>query len=231
MIFSNPFYFSCFFLLFLALNFSCQDTKKKNNSDKSANQHMHKSDFDELAARFESPEREGWQQPDEVIKRLEISGGETIADIGAGTGYFSFRIAERGAKVIAKDVDERFIDFIRKKKAELNDSLVQPQLVKYDDPLFTENEVDAVIIVNTYHHIENRIDYFRKVFKGIRPGGTLLVVDFKKEETAHGPPVEMRLAGFQVIKELQRLGFSKTIIYANTLKEQYIITAKKAEEI
>lgn len=223
---------SLFLSLLLAIVLgSCQQTAEKDSRESKANQHMHESDFDELINRFESPNREEWQKPDEVINKLEIAGGETIADIGAGSGYFSFRLAERGVKVIAKDVDERFIDYIKQKKITLNDTLVHPHLVKYDDPLMKTNEVDAVIIVNTYHHIENRIDYFKKVLSGIKAGGSLLVVDFKKEESPHGPPVEMRLSGLEVIKELQKVGFSKTIIETKTLEEQYIIKASKAEEI
>src|SRR5690606_29678009 len=98
------------------------------------------------------------------------------------------------------------------------------------DPFLEADEVDAVIIVNTYHHIENHFEYFRKVLKGLKPGGTLLIVDFKKEETPHGSPIEMRISGLDVIKKLQGVGFSKIIIETTTLEEQYVITATKAEE-
>lgn len=226
----KKFKYSFLSLLLTSTFLSCQPSSKEKKHNSDANQYMNQSDFTELVERFESPDREAWQKPHEVIDKLEPLFGKTIADIGAGSGYFSFRLAERGAKVIAKDIDEQFIELIKKKKVEFNDSLVQPHLVKHDDPLLEADEVDAVIIVNTYHHIDNQFEYFRKVLKGLKPGGTLLIVDFKKEETPHGPPIEMRISGLDVIKKLQRVGFSKTIIETTTLEEQYIITATKAEE-
>lgn len=226
----KKFKYSFLSILLVTTFLSCQPSSKENKHNANANQYMHQSNFSELVERFESPDREAWQKPHEVIDKLEPLFGKTIADIGAGSGYFSFRLAERGAKVIAKDIDEQFIELINQKKVELNDSLVQPHLVKYDDPFLEADEVDAVIIVNTYHHIDNHFEYFRKVLKGLKPGGTLLIVDFKKEETPHGPPIEMRISGLDVIKKLQGVGFSKTIIETTTLEEQYIITATKAEE-
>ena len=82
-----------------------------------SNQHMNENSFEDLAQRFEDEDRAAWQKPELVIEKLGDIKGNKIGDIGAGTGYFSFRMVELGANVTAIDVDERFIDFIKDKIA------------------------------------------------------------------------------------------------------------------
>ena len=83
-----------------------------------ANAHMNEQPFEQLTASFESTERDAWQKPAAVIAALGDLRGKTVMDIGAGTGYFSFRLAEAGAHVIAADVDEQFQEFIERKRIE-----------------------------------------------------------------------------------------------------------------
>lgn len=206
------------------LLWSCSDKEHKSQH---ANKHMHQSTLQELVERFEGPERAKWQKPELVIEKLGDINGKTIADIGAGTGYFSRRLAQKGANVLALDVDSLFLDYIDKNSA---DSLsIETRRVPFDSPLLDSAEVDAVVIIDTYHHIENRHAYFRDVWRGMKAGGQLMVVDFKKEKTPEGPPVEMRIQGFKVMRELQDAGFIKVVIDVQTLENQYIITAKKYE--
>ena len=90
----------CWFIFQLT---ACQN----NTHHHSANKHMNESEFEELVERFEHRDRNQWQQPDKVLTSLGELNGKTIVDIGAGTGYFAFRLLEKGAKVIAVDIDER----------------------------------------------------------------------------------------------------------------------------
>lgn len=192
-----------------------------------ANAHMNKTSFETLVERFEGNERAQWQRPDDVINSMGDLNGKTVMDIGAGTGYFSFRIAEKGASVIAADVDDRFLGYIQQ-KIESNDlANVRTKKVEYDDPLMEPESVDEVIIVNTYHHIHDRVDYFRKVREGLVDGGNLTVVDFKAQETAHGPSVNHRLSASVVQEELTQAGFSNIAIDTTLLPEQYIIKASE----
>ena len=189
---------------------------------------MHKSSFEELVEKFENPERDQWQKPDLVIEKLGDIKGKKIADIGAGTGYFSRRLAQKGASVLALDIDEQFLNFIN---THSSDSLtIVTRKIPFNSPQLDSAEVDAVIVVDTYHHIENRYDYFRDVWRGMKAGGQLMVVDFKKKKTPHGPPTEMRVEGFDVMRELQKAGFIKVVIDTKTLDYQYIIMAKKYEK-
>ena len=188
---------------------------------------MNKNSFENLVERFESPEREQWQKPDEVIAMLGDIKGKTIMDIGAGTGYYGFRMTAKGAKVISADVDERFINFVKEKKVKLQDGLMETRLVEYDDPLLKANEVDHVIIVNTYHHLDDRVDYLSKVIKGIKKGGSIMVVDFKKDVGEHGPPKRYRVSTDKLVKELKEVGFSTFSINDTLLDNYYVVIAEK----
>jgi len=194
-----------------------------------ANEYMNQTDFADLVKRFESPDRDAYQKPDEVLEYIGDLSGLTVMDIGAGTGYFSFKLVDAGAKVIAADVDDRFQNYIREKRDSLGISAGDLQLRKlpYDSPSLDVQEVDKVIIVNTYHHIGNRTDYFAKVHRGLKDGGELIVIDFFKKELPVGPPVEMKIPASKVESELKKAGFGKIEANSDLLEYQFIIRAKK----
>ena len=102
---------------------SCAEEHGHHHGANDANQHMHRRSFEELVKSFENEDRSAWQKPDEVIALLGDLNGKTVMDIGAGSGYFTFRMAAKGARVIAADVDQRFLDFITEKRKQLNNIL------------------------------------------------------------------------------------------------------------
>ena len=181
----------------------CQ-TKQQKNTDKKevknneshnlhkeyengANVQMHKTTVSDLIKRFESPERDAYQQPKKVLDYIGDVHDKKIMDIGAGSGYFSVKLAKRGAHVIAGDVDDTFLEYIRVRiKKEALDSLIEVRKLPYDSPVLEIQEVDKVLIVNTYHHIEERPQYFKKVLNGLKQGGELIVIDFFKKELPIG---------------------------------------------
>jgi len=123
--------------------------------DSAANQYMHQAEFDQLVARFEDPARAEWQKPEKTIASLGPLDGKTVADIGAGTGYFSFPIAKKAAKVIAIDIDQRFLDCINQKKQTLKiGANLETRLTTPDSSGLKTGEADMVLIVDTNHHIE-----------------------------------------------------------------------------
>lgn len=194
-----------------------------------ANEYMHSSKFDELVDRFESNERDAYQEPEKVIEFLSITKGMTVMDLGAGTGYFSFKFANAGADVIAADVNDQFQEYIKDKRDSLGISpdKIALRKVEYDDPLLGEGEVDKVVIVNTYHHIEDRKSYFAKVKNGLKEDGELVVIDFIKKDIPYGPPVKMKLSADEVVEELKEAGYTLIEVNDELLKYQYIIRAKK----
>ena len=191
-----------------------------------ANKHMHRHDFKTLVDRFEDPERDKWQKPNLVIEKLGDISGKTVADIGAGTGYFAFRLAEKAKKVIAIDIDQRFLDYIESKNRSLDKRLpIETRLVPEDDPRILPSEVDLVIIVNTYHHIENRRVYLNKLRENLKSGTRLVIVDFKKKKLPVGPPMDIKLSSTVVAKELRQAGFEKISVDDLSLVYQYIVIA------
>lgn len=188
------------------------------------------ANFEQLADDKESKDRAIWQKPEMVISMLGDLKGKTVADIGAGTGYFAFRLLPKAEKVVALDIDERFIAFMDSMKLRLPEkyrSRFEPRLTQPDNPQLQPNEADAVIIVNTYGYIGNRTAYLRKVWLGMSPGAKLLIIDFKKNKLPVGPPDQFKVASSQVERELVSVGFDVEKNDRETLDYQYIILATK----
>jgi ubiquinone/menaquinone biosynthesis C-methylase UbiE len=159
---------------------------------------------------FESPERDRWQQPDEVVKALGLKPGETIVDLGAGTGYFTRRFAAAVApngRAIGLDVEPGMVDHMREDARERGLADYDARVVKPDDPGLAPSSVDVVFLCDAYHHIDDRPDYFRKVRAALKPGGRVVDVDFKKQPLPVGPTPAHKVAREQVIKEMQRAGY------------------------
>lgn len=203
--------------------------KVQNDTVNNAIEYLEKQDFQLLVRRFEDPERKDWQNPDLVIKKLGDLSGKVVADIGAGTGYFTFRLASLAKKVIAVDIDKRFLDFIDERKLEVDNDIsdkIEARLTDSDDPALEENEADIVLIVNTYLFIKNRIAYLKKVNEGLSAGGRLVIVDFKPESNPVGPPEELKIPPTKVVSEIMNAGFDQINVDNSSLQYQYIITAE-----
>lgn len=198
------------------------------NTSNNSHHHSHNQSANELAKHLEAADRDGWQKPKKVIALLGNIKGKKVLDIGAGTGYFSFKLAEIGAHVIAADVDSEFLKIIEDKqqKKQLSKEQLQTRKVPFDSPGLVKQEVEAVLIVDTYHHIENRVAYFSKVRSGLTPKGKLVVVDYKKDPAiTDGPPMSIRLPPETVSSELRKAGFTNITVNTTLLPKQYIIEA------
>lgn len=169
--------------------------------------------FDDIATWvkvFEDPERDAWQQPDEVIKTMNIAPGNVVADIGAGTGYFTRRFAVAvgpEGKALGLDIEQSMIEYMNEDARKLKLSNYTARAVRVDDPELSPRTVDILFLCNTYHHIDDRVTYFRNVAESLKPGGRLIIVDFYKKELPYGPPPSHKLSKDAVIKELQMAGY------------------------
>jgi ubiquinone/menaquinone biosynthesis C-methylase UbiE len=124
--------------------------------------------------------RDSWQQPDRVVESLAITAGASVADLGVGGGYFTWRLADavgESGRVYAVDVDADMTSHIADQSREKGYANVQPVLAEFDDPLLPEAGVDLIFTCNTYHHIEHRDEYFRRAARYLRPGGRVAVVE------------------------------------------------------
>lgn len=124
--------------------------------------------------------RDRWQQPEAVIQSLSIQPGDHVADLGAGGGYFTFRLADAvgpAGKVYVVDVNEGHLDYIARRAKERGYLNVEVILAEYDDPLLPEGGVDLIFTCNTYHHLKNRPDYFKSTARYLRPDGRIAIID------------------------------------------------------
>ncbi len=173
--------------------------------------HTHDHSFsgaEQWAKIFDDPQRDAWQKPHEVIQALKLKADAVVADIGSGTGYFSVRLAHMvpKGKVYGLDAEPDMVKYLadRAKRAGLNN--VKAVLVKPGDAALPE-KADLVILVDVYHHIDNRETYFRQLQRSLKPGGRLAVIDFTMD-SPEGPPKAARIAPEQVKAELQAAGYA-----------------------
>ena len=181
------------------------------------------------ARRFESPERDAYQQPAKVIEALMLSPGMAVADVGTGTGYFLPYLAEAGGgegRVLAVDISPDMIRWVRARAEREGLTRVEPRLALLDDPLLERGSLDRVLVVNTWHHIPERVAYARRLAAALRPGGMVVVVDFKLA-SEQGPPKEHKLAPSVVVDELTEAGLEVRLDEA-LLPEQYLAFGTKA---
>lgn len=226
------------FLLFVSI-IACNQASRQSNDTHiqsgdsvntiSSSTFLNSKDFDVLIKKYDDPGRGIWQNPNLVLEKIGSLENKTIADIGAGTGYFTFRVAPYAFRTIAIDIDRNALDFIEERKLEFPDTLsskIEVRLSRKQDPLLVHQEVDIILIVNTYHFIEDRVDYLIKLKSGLKKDGKLVLVDFKQGMKPVGPPESLKISPSQVIKELVDSGFSDLTVDSESLQYQYIIVAK-----
>jgi ubiquinone/menaquinone biosynthesis C-methylase UbiE len=193
-------------------------------------QEMHRVQQDSKAyiARLEDPKRDAYQKPEEVVKALKIEEGEVIADIGAGSGYFTFRLArpvgEKG-RVYAVDVSPEMVVHLNRRVRDLNVRNVVTILSAPDDPLLADGSVDRFLIVDTWHHIGGHAKYLALLKRMLKPGGQVIMIDFKKAKTPVGPPMEMRIDRDDLVREMQANGFQLAAEHT-FLEYQYFLVFK-----
>ena len=182
-------------------------------------------DVDHWVARFDDPERDAWQKPDAVIAFVAAPDGAVVADIGAGTGYFSVRLARAigdAGRVLAVDVERALIEHIEERAAGDGLSNVEAILGEFDDPRLPEGGVDRILIVDTWHHIDDRLSYLERLSRALRPGGTVVVVDFRDGDLPVGPPPGHKLSESHVRGEFDKAGW--TLVEASdALDYQYML--------
>ena len=186
-------------------------------------------DAEAYAKRFDDPARDAWQMPDKVIATLAIPAGASVADIGAGTGYFSVRLARIPSKptVYAADIEPSMVEYLKARAAREQTTNVVPVLAGTDSPNLPQ-PVDLVLVVDTYHHIGNRVAYFRNVLASLKPHGRLVIIDFTKE-SPEGPPVEFRFLPEQITDELRRAGYTLAASHRYLPRQHFLVYTRSGE--
>jgi len=172
--------------------------------------HLLHRDPQAYIAMLENPARDAYQKPDEVVRALALKPGETVADIGSGSGYFTLRFAAAvgdGGRVYGVDIDPEMIRHLNRRVRDAGVRNVQTLLSEPDDPLLPYGSIDRFVIVDTWHHIEKQPEYLALMKKMLKPGGQVVMIDFQKRELPVGPPLEMKIAREDLVRQMEGSGF------------------------
>ncbi len=204
-----------------------QQTAAPHPQDNSAGDHQMSGPPAGMHHSFENA-GQAWQKPDEVLDALQLAPTAIIADLGAGTGYFSVRIAKRvpQAKVYAVDIEPDMLRYLGERKHEEHLIGLQPVQASADAAHLPEL-VDLVLVVDTYHHIDNRTAYFAKLRESLRPDGRLAIIDFKVD-APEGPPPEFRMPPEKVIAELEAAGYKLVATHPFLPRQYFLVFEPKA---
>lgn len=178
---------------------------------------------------FDNPARDAWQQPDEVIAALELAPDAVVADIGAGTGYFAVRLAAAlpDGRIYAADPEPDMVEHLAQRARQMQLPNLIPIKATPTDPQLPEL-VDAVVMVNVHHHIEDRVPYFRNLAKRLKPSAQVAIIDFRPDAPI-GPPRHVRLSSAAVIAELEEAGYELKKRH-DFLRHQYFLLFEHAGE-
>ena len=159
---------------------------------------------------FDDPKRVAWQKPEQVVEALELPPGARVADLGAGTGFFTAYLARAvgpTGTVYALETEPNLVDHLRERaETEALDSVI-PVLCSFDNPRLPAASVDLVMITNTFHHIDARDAYFGHLSSRLRAGGRIAVIDWRKKALPVGPAPDHKLERERVIGEMQSIGY------------------------
>lgn len=195
--------------------------------------HGHQHTFDDpehYAARWEGPERDAWQQPEQLVAELGIEPGMIVADLGTGTGYLlPWLSAAAGSEgvVLAIDVQPAMLEWVSARIEETGYTNVRAHAGEYDSPAVDGETLDRAVMVNVWHHIEHRDVYAAALLQCMKPGATAFIVETRMD-APDGPPMHYRLPPESVIAVLQAVGFDASLTdWQND--RQYMVRATRPE--
>ena len=153
-----------------------------------------------------------WQNTEEIMERLGINTGDVVADIGAGSGYFTIPFAGKvgtEGMVYAEDIQQGMLDYISKKVDKLQMNNIRIILGNIDDPKIPDNSLNLAFVANTYHELEKPLLLLNNIKLDLRSDGKLVIIDWDPiKESPFGPPNEVRVPVDTVIKEAEDAGFN-----------------------
>ncbi len=178
---------------------------------------------------LDRPEREQEEQPEKMLNALHLRTGMNVADIGAGTGYLSFRMAKRvtpGGKVYAVEIQQEMLDIIQKRMKERGVRNVVSVLGEITDPKLPPNSQDLIIMVDVYHEFDHPWEMTQSMIKSLKPGGRLVFVEYRLEDPNVPIKLVHKMTVAQVKKEMS-IWPIKFVESIETLPWQHIIVFRK----
>lgn len=174
---------------------------------------------------FDDPARDAWQKPRELVAALGLAPGATVADLGAGTGYFLRSLSEAvgpGGTVLAADTEPALVAHLRGRAEKEGLGNVVPILASADNPRLPARSADVLLIVDTYHHIDDRVAYARGLAGALAPAGRVAIVDWQQRDLPVGPDAAHKLAREQVVAEMTAAGYA-LVAEPDVLPYQYFL--------
>ena len=201
---------------------TADDSSAAHHHDHMGAMHKRFDNATEWAKVFDDPARDTWQAPDKVLAALELTPAMTVADIGAGTGYFSVRLARAvpQGQVIATDIEPDMVRYLTERAQKEHLANLRAQVTPPADPQLAARSLDRILVVDVWHHVEDRAAYARALAAALKPGGRIAIVDFTHDAT-HGPPVEHRLPPETILADLRAAGLDAALSPV-TLPDQFI---------
>jgi predicted methyltransferase len=175
---------------------------------------------------LEGPDRDAWQKPDQIMDALGIADGSKVADIGAGAGWFTMRLARRvgpNGIVYAQDVQRQMLDAIRRRVSREGLQNIQTRLGRGSDPNLPSRSLDAILVVDVYAEVEDRVTFLRNLADALKPGGRIGIVNYRPGRGGPGPaPAEgLRIEAGSVETDAQLAGLRVTT--REMLPYQYLL--------
>ncbi|NVB39452.1 methyltransferase domain-containing protein [Pseudenhygromyxa sp. WMMC2535] len=204
----------------------------QGGQEASVNEHGYKGhhrfdDPEKWTAHFESEERTAWQKPDEVVASLGLAADARVADLGAGTGYFSVRFAAAApqGQVFAVDIEPAMVEWLGKRAERDGLSNLVAIQGEANAPALPE-AVDVAFMCNVFHHLGDPKAYFEAVAGKLAPEGKVVIVDFRADnpEDAPGPPAKMRMTAEQITEIMTDAGYTLVSEDDELLEYQYMLT-------
>lgn len=195
--------------------------------DRPRDQHGNPLDLEAYLDKLESPERAAWQKPDELVSALRLPPGAVAADVGAGPGYFTLRLARAvgpAGTVFGLDVEPRMTELLSRRAQQAGLANVVPVLAPGGDGL-PPRPCDLILIVNAFHHFPDGPGYLARLASALAPGGRIALVEFHEGELPVGPPpghkvtraqldAAVAAAGLSVQEELLFLPYQRALLLA-----------------
>ncbi len=180
--------------------------------------------------KLEGLDREAWQKPDEIMDALGIAEGSVVADLGAGGGWFTVRLALRvgpNGKVYAEDIQHQMLEATKRRVDRLGfTKRVELKLGEHNDPKLPPGVLDAVLIVDAYYEMRAPVTLLRNVARSLKPTGRIGIVEFTKEGGGPGPPMEERVDAERVVRDASAAGL-RVVARPNFLRYQYMLVFGK----
>jgi ubiquinone/menaquinone biosynthesis C-methylase UbiE len=173
-------------------------------------------------------ERNAWQKPDEVVQAVGLKNGETLYDLGAGSGYFSFRFARAvpGARVIAADLEPEMIRHIHHKASLEGIPNLSPVLVKTGDPQ-VPSDADVIFVCDVLHHVSDRAHWLRRLTSEMKSGARLVLIEFKEDKLPEGPPESAKIPRTELLQLVTRSGLQPQAEKPELLPYQVFLVFRK----